>query len=109
MITNPNMSNKEVADLIFLDFISKKPYLNLDYANVTTTGLEAEREFATGGQGAPNRIAFDGKRKGTLKIETQIATMKLFSLVSGSEIKESFDYMKRYELSATDGKVTIPD
>lgn len=88
MSFNPNMSNKDVADLIFLDYKSKKPWLNLDFANVTTTGLEATRDFATGGQGAPNRVAFDSNRTGTLEIQTQIATMKLFSLISGTEIED---------------------
>lgn len=106
---NPNMSNKEVADLIFLEYKSKKPYLNLDFANVTTTNLESTREFATGGQGAPNRITFDYARKGTLKIDTQIATMKLFSMLSGSDLASTFKYAKRYELTAATSKVTLPD
>lgn len=106
---NPNMSNKEVADLIFLEYASQKPYMNLDFANVTTTNLEASREFAVGGQGAPNRITFDYGRKGTLKIDTQIATMKLFSMLSGADLETSFKYAKRYELAAVDGKLTVPD
>lgn len=106
---NPNMSNKEVADLIFLEYANQKPYMNLDFANVTTTNLEATREYATGGQGAPNRITFDGQRKGTLKIDTQIATMKLFSMLSGADIATSFKYAKRYELTASGGKLNIPD
>lgn len=106
---NPNMSNKEVADLIFLEYTSQKPYMNLDFANVTTTNLEASREFATGGQGAPNRVAFDYGRKGTLKIDTQIATMKLFSMLSGAELATSFKYAKRYELASSEKKITLPD
>ena len=105
---NPNMSNKEVADLILLEYKNQKPFMNLDFANVTTTNLSAEREFATGGQGAPNRIAFDYKRNGTLTIETQITTMKLFSMLSGADISNTFKYAKRYVLSATEGKLTIP-
>ena len=106
---NPNMSNKEVADLIFLEYTSQKPYMNLDFANVTTTNLETSREFATGGQGAPNRVSFDYGRKGTLKIDTQIATMKLFSMLSGADLATSFKYAKRYELAAVDGKLTVTD
>lgn len=106
---NPNMSNKEVADLIFLEYKSQKPYMNLDFANVTTTNLESSREFAVGGQGAPNRVTFDYGRKGTLKIDTQIATMKLFSMLSGADLETSFKYAKRYELTATDGKLTVED
>lgn len=106
---NPNMSNKEVADLIFLEYTSQKPYMNLDFANVTTTNLEASREYAVGGQGAPNRIAFDHSRRGTLKIDTQIATMKLFSMLSGADLETSFKYAKRYELTAVGGKLTVTD
>lgn len=109
MSFNPNMSNKEVAELIFLNFKDKSPFLNLDYANVTTTGLQADREYATGGQGAPRRVTFDYNRNGTLTIQTQITTMKLFSMMAGTEITESFSYAKRIVLPATGGKLTIPD
>lgn len=108
MAFNPNMSNKEVADLVFLDYKTKKPWLNLDFANVTTTGLEATRDFATGGQGAPRRVAFDSQRTGTLEIQTQIATMKLFSMIAGTEIENSFEYLKRIVLTANETKLTIP-
>ena len=108
MTFNPNMSNKEVADLVFLDYKTKKPWLNLDFANVTTTGLEATRDFATGGQGAPRRVAFDSQRTGTLEIQTQIATMKLFSMIAGTEIENNFEYLKRIVLAASETKLTIP-
>ena len=106
---NPNMSNKEVADLIFLNYKDKTPFLNLDYANVTTTNLQAERAYATGGQGAPRRVAFDYNRNGTLAVQTQITTMKLFSILSGSDVSESFKYAKRIKLTSVDGKLTLPD
>lgn len=109
MSLNPNMSNKEVANLVFIEYTSQKPYMYLDYANVTTTNLETQREFAIGGQGAPNRIAFDYARKGTLKIDTQIATMKLFSMLAGADIETTFKHVKRYELVAAEGKISIPN
>ena len=51
---NPNMANREVCDLIFVDYATKKPFLNLDFANVTTTELTGESVFAYGGKGHPN-------------------------------------------------------
>ena len=42
---NSNMANREVCDLIFLDYATKKPFLNLDYANVSTTELTGESVF----------------------------------------------------------------
>ena len=38
-IANTNIANREVCDLIFVDYASKKPFLNLDFANVSTTEL----------------------------------------------------------------------
>ncbi|MBD5476389.1 MAG: hypothetical protein HDR17_10510, partial [Lachnospiraceae bacterium] len=45
---NPNMANREVCDLIFVDYATKKPFLNLDFANVSTTELTGESVFAYG-------------------------------------------------------------
>lgn len=105
---NPNMANKEVADLILLQYKDKKPFLNLDFANVTTTGLESERSFATGGKGAPNRIGFDSGRKGTLVIETQITPMKLYAMLAGVDIENKATFLKREIMTATTNKITIP-
>lgn len=40
---NPNMSNREVADFTLVDFKTKQPWLNVDFANVTTTEMAATR------------------------------------------------------------------
>ena len=36
---NSKMANREVQKLIFKDYTSKKPFLNLDFANTSTTEL----------------------------------------------------------------------
>ena len=41
-MANQNMANREVCDLIFVDYSTKKPFLNLDFANVTTKELTGE-------------------------------------------------------------------
>ena len=69
---NANFANREVADLMLVDYSTKKLFLNVDWANVTSTSFEGDRVFATGGQGAPNRVQFDGSRTGTLTIEAQV-------------------------------------
>ena len=50
-MANQNMANREVCDLIFYDYKTKKPFLNLDFANVTTTALTGESAFAHGRKG----------------------------------------------------------
>lgn len=96
-MTNQNMANREVCDLIFVDYATKKPFLNLDFANVTTTELTGESIFAYGGKGHPKRVSFAGEKGGTLTIETQIQTVKLWQLITGGEISKSAKFVKRVE------------
>ena len=106
-MANQNMANREVCDLIFYDFKTKKPFLNLDFANVTTTELTGESVFAFGGKGHPKRISFNGERGGTISIETQIQTVKLWELITGGEVTKSAKFVAREELTVADGKVTL--
>lgn len=105
---NVNFANREVADLMLVDYSTKKMFLNVDWANVTSTSFEADRVFATGGQGAPNRVQFDGSRTGTLTIEAQVYPVKVFQMLSGQELGTSANFLKREEITATaDGSLTI--
>ena len=110
-MTNPNMANREVCDLIFVDYATKKPFLNLDFANVSTTELTGESVFAYGGKGHPKRVQFSGERGGTLTIETQIQTVKLWQLITGGELNQSAKFVTRIE-TVVDGagtEITLPD
>lgn len=106
-MANPNMANREVADLIFYDYKTKKPFLNLDYANVVTNELTGETVYGYGGKGHPKRISFAGERGGTITIETQIQTVKLWELITGGEVTKSAKFVAREELTVADGKVTL--
>lgn len=104
---NPNMANREVCDLIFVDYTTKKPFLNLDFANVSTTELTGESVFAYGGKGHPKRVQFAGERGGTLTIETQIQTVKLWQLITGGEISKSAKFVTRVETEVDDAGTAI--
>ena len=104
-MTNTNMANREVCDLIFVDYATKKPFLNLDFANVTTTELTGESVFAYGGKGHPKRMSFSGERGGTITIETQIQTVKLWQLITGGEVTKSAKFVTRAE-AVTDDTAT---
>lgn len=110
MLLNSTMANREVCDLIFLDYATKKPFLNLDYANVSTTELTGESIFAYGGKGHPKRVQFSGERGGTLTIETQMQSVKLWQLITGGDLSKTAKFVVRKELAAEDGTaVTLPD
>ncbi len=101
-------ANRDVNNLIFTDYKTDKPFMNVDYANVTTTDMTGETNYAYGGSGHPQLVAFNGERKGTLKIETQMQTAKLYSMMSGADIKKTANWLKREEVTATeDGNLTL--
>ena len=106
-MANPNMANREVCDLIFVDYSTKKPFLNLDFANVSTTELTGESVFAYGGKGHPKRVQFSGERGGTITIETQIQTVKLWQLITGGEVSKSAKFVVRTELEVGADGTTI--
>lgn len=102
-------ANREVCDLIFEDYATKKPFLNMDYANVSTTEITGETVFAYGGKGHPKRVAFSGERGGTLTIETQIQSFALYQLLTGGDVSSTAKFMAREELTVADGAVTLTD
>lgn len=106
---NPNMANREVMNVVLLDYKTKVPYMRIDFANVSTTNFSANRVYAKGGWGAPNRVGFDGERTGTLQIDTQIMPAKLFALLSGKEIAKTATILKREELVAAEGGLTLTE
>lgn len=99
---NANFANREVADLMLVDYSTKKLFLNVDWANVTSTSFEGDRVFATGGQGAPNRVQFDGSRTGTLTIEAQVYPVKVFQMLSGNDLGTTANFLKREKVTAAD-------
>lgn len=79
-------ANRDVSNLIICDYNTGAPYVNLDYANVTTADMTGEVVYAYGGWGHPRKIAFSGDRGGTMTVETQVRESKLYKLISGAEI-----------------------
>ena len=106
-MSNKKMVNREVCDLIFVDYSTRKPFLNLDFANVTTTELTGESVFAYGGKGHPKRVQFAGERGGTMTIETQIQTARLWQLITGGEVSKSAKFVTRVETAVDENGTSI--
>lgn len=105
-----NMANREVCNLVFVDYITDEPFLNVDYANVTTTELTGESVYAYGGWGHPKRITFFGERGGTIAFETQIQPFKLYSMLTGGDIGTEGTWLQREEVTCTTGgQISISD
>lgn len=102
-----NFANREIANCIFEDFKTKQPILYCDYANTLTKDLTGESVFAYGGQGHPRRISFSGERGGTITIETQIQSFKLWQIMTGGDVSKTARYIKREVLTADANAITL--
>lgn len=101
-------ANREVMDLVFVDYNTKKPVLNWPLANATATALTGESVFAYGGQGHPKRVPFYGEKGGTLTLETQMQSYALYSLITGADVEKTAKFLQREVIVAsTDGSLTI--
>ena len=104
-----NFANRDVNNLNFVTYKTQKPFLYFPFANVTTTDLTGDSVFAYGGQGHPKRVGFNGDRGGTLKIDTQMQSAKLYSLITGADIQKTAKWLKRVEVVATGSGITLDD
>jgi len=109
MANFPNFANREVANLILTEYKTKNLFLYVDWANVSSTSFDSERVFATGGQGAPNRVQFDGQRTGTVAVEAQVYPAKVFQMLSGNDMLNAAKIIQREKLTATADGLTLSE
>lgn len=100
-------ANREVCNLTVCDYATQRPVHNIDYANATTQEITGEQVYAYGGQGHPKRVTFYGEKGGTLAIETQLMTSELFAIFTGAKASTTANFIKRMELTATSGTITV--
>lgn len=103
-----SFANREVMDLVFVDYNTKKPILNWPLANATTTSVTGEVVHAYGGAGRPKRVAFYGDKTGTLVLETQMQSYALYSIMTGGDITTTADFLEREEIKCiTAGQLAL--
>ena len=102
-------ANRDVCNLIMVDFATNKPILNFPYANTTTTSVTGESVFAYGGQGHPRRVTFYGEKGGTIAIETQMQSAELYSFMTGATIENTATLLKREVLTASGTTLTLSE
>lgn len=105
-VFSKQMANREVCDMVFVDYKTKKPFLVVDYANTSSKELTGETVYAFGGKGHPKKVSFSGDKAGTLTIETQIQTPKLWELITGGTKTTTTDVMKHVKVPVT-SKTTV--
>lgn len=103
-----SFANREVADLMFVEYSTKKPFMTFNLANTTGYDLDGDTVFAYGGQGHPKRVSFSGNRSGTFRVETQMQTMQLYQMITGADLKKDATFLQREEVKeGAEGTLTI--
>ena len=101
-----NKANRMVADVLFCDLKTKKPFLNFDTANTTTAGLSGDATYAMAK--GTRRIAFANPLSGSISIAAQVYPFKFFSLFSDGVIDSTAVYGDKQTVScATAGELTL--
>ena len=104
------MANREVCNMIFVDYKTKKPFLFVDYANTSSVELTGENAYAYGGKGHPKKVTFSGEKGGTMTVETQIQTPKLWELMSGGTASNTASYVKKVSTKVgAENKITLTE
>ena len=100
-------ANREVCNCVFQDYLTKAYFLHCESANTTTLDITGESVFAYGGQGHPKKVTFYGEKGGQFKIETQMQTIQLYSLLTGASIESTAKWLKREVKTISDGATSI--
>lgn len=94
---------REVADLIFYDLKTNKPFLYIPYALTNSNEHKSQVTYARGGKYNPKRLAFDGERESTFKISTQLIDFRIISMLAGADVSSGeTNVFKREELVVVD-------
>ena len=101
-VFSKQMANREVCDMVFQDYKTKKPFLFVDYANTSSQELTGETVYAYGGKGHPRKVACTGYKAGHHTIETQKQTPKLWEMMTGGTKSTTANIMKHVKTKVGD-------
>lgn len=88
--------SRDVVNFTIADYKTGAPVCFFDFANTTAVNLTGDLVWAYGSRGHRQKVAWKSGDQGTLEVETQIMTMKLYELVTGGVLDSTaVDFMKR--------------
>lgn len=101
---------KEVADVIFYDFLTGKPVLFLDSLKMSNLENNAETSYIQGGKGNARILGFDYNRTATFTLQDSLMNPKALAMQSGAEVKKGIvEAHKREVLDVVGDAVTLAE
>lgn len=89
--------SRDVLNLQFFDAATNAPLMTMDYAKTSSQEIQSTRVYAMGA--GSRRIAWDGEKTATLKVDTQIFSMEHLAMLAGEDIKEAAQNIYRTEIA----------
>lgn len=92
-------ANRAVCDVDIRVLKTLAPFLNFEYANVTTVNLSSDSVYAMG-KGA-RKIPFQNPIEGTMTVEAQVIPFKFYALMADGKIYSDAAYADKVAVTAT--------
>ena len=96
----------EVMDVVFRDYVSKKPVFLFDTLKISTVNVTGEQNEATGGKGNAALYIADHSRKATIDITDALISMTSLAMLAG---KNGPSKGSRIVTAKENFNVTIPE
>lgn len=109
MSMNKLMAIKDSSDCLLTDIATGLPVALIDYANKFSVSMSSNSQYAKS-KGA-NSVAFSDAFEGTLTIETELADLRLLSMLLGSEVvtvSAGDISVRKSVVVGSDATVTLP-
>jgi hypothetical protein len=99
---------KEVCNLSFVDYATKKPILYADYAEVSSNETSGENTELRGGQGNGLITTWSHTKKSDFKVTLPVVDLKMLALLAGDDLATgAANVFQREVLTVAAGKVTL--
>lgn len=99
-MANAYKANRQVCDVDIRVLKTLAPFLDFEYANVTTVSLSSDSVYAMG-KGA-RKVPFQNPIEGTMTIEAQVIPFKFYSLMADGKIYSDAAYADKVAVTATE-------
>ena len=99
-MANAYKANRQVCDVDIRVLKTLAPFLDFEYANVTTVSLSSDSVYAMG-KGA-RKVPFQNPIEGTMTIEAQVIPFKFYSLMADGKIYSNAAYADKVAVTATE-------
>jgi len=98
-MANAYKANRQVCDVDIRVLKTLAPFLDFEYANVTTVSLSSDSVYAMG-KGA-RKVPFQNPIEGTMTIEAQVIPFKFYALMADGKIYSDAAYADKVAVTAT--------